>query len=344
MSESPSSSSGGSTSPARGTKRGKNPNTRLIMIAAVIGGLLVLIISAVLNWPTAEQNAGVGASGQQGAAPAPPPVFEAEAGTCLNWTQPDASDIRKVTCAEPHLFEVTGKTEVSSQFGPNAPFPTTEQWQQIKVQRCTEVATKYLAGDFDPNGRFRVGAFTPSAEGWERGDRTLHCGLQQPGPEGKLFRFTGSIKNLDQSDVFDTGTCLGISGTSVSSPVDCSEPHSVEITGVVDLGNKFPDAFPPIPEQDKFLATKCNELTAQYAGSPTAAKDKGLIVYWDNLQRESWDAGSRKVNCKVSAQLPDDGGLAPVTGSIKGEVSVGEEPAPEDPTPVTPGVPATGTR
>lgn len=313
------------------------------MIAAVIGGLLVLVVSAVLNWPTSEQggSAGAGGSGQEGAAPAPPPVFEAAKGTCLNWSQPDASDIRKVTCTEAHLFEVTGKTDVSTTFGPNAPFPSTEQWQRIKKERCTEVANSYL-GEFDPHGRFAVGAFTPSTESWERGDRTLHCGLQQPGPEGKLFRFSASVKNLDQSNVFDVGTCLGISGTSVSSPVDCSEAHAVEITGVVDLSAKF-KAFPPVAEQDKFLATKCNELTAKYAGSKTAAKDKGLTVYWDNLKRESWVAGSHKVNCKVSAQLPDDGGLAPVTGSIKGEVSVGEEPAPTDP-PVTPGVPATGTR
>lgn len=329
---------------------GKPPNTRLVMISAAIGAALVLVVSLVLNWPGSGGGPGVGASGKQGAAPAPPPVFEAEVGSCLNWTEPDAGDIRQVTCAEPHLFEVTGTTELSPELGPDAPFPSTEQWQQIKQQRCTAVATRYLGGDFDPNGRFAVGAFTPSIEGWNDGDRTLHCGLQQPGPSGKLFRITGSVRDLDQSDIHDVGTCLGINGTAVSDPVRCSEPHSVEITGVVDLGEKFPDGYPPVPEQDPFLATRCNELTAKYAGSPTAAEDKKLTVYWDNLTQESWNAGSRKVNCKVSAQLPDDpelpddGGLAPVTGSVASKVTIGTEPAPSDPATVAPGVPATGTR
>lgn len=339
----------------RQNRHRQNPNTRLVMISAALGGLLVLVVSAVLNWPTSQDGGSssgggsgggseVGASGKQGAAPAPPPVFEAAVGACLNWTAPDASDIRKVDCSEPHLFEVTGKSDLRPEFGDRAPFPTAERWEQLKKQRCTEVAVRYLDGDFDPNGRFQVGAFTPSRQGWESGDRTLHCGLQQPGRSGKLYRFTGSVKELDQSDVYESGTCLGINGTSVSDPVECSQPHSFEITGVVDLGKEFPEEYPPIEEQDKFLFTRCQELTTKYAGSPKAAEDKGLTVSWDNLTQESWDAGSRKVNCKVGAQLPDEGGLAPVTGSIKGEVTVGTETAPTDPAPAAPGVPATGTR
>ncbi|RCW47322.1 putative regulator of septum formation [Halopolyspora algeriensis] len=334
----------------RSSNNGKRPGARLVMISAALGGLLVLVVSAVLNWPSSENGSrgvslvpGAGSPDDQQAA-ASPPEFEADAGTCLNWTRPDAGDIRKVTCSEPHLFEVTGTSDLQEEFDGRAPFPSVEQWERLKKQRCTDVAIRYLGGNFDPNGRFQVGAFTPSSRGWENGDRTLHCGLQQPSPSGTLYRFTGTVKKLDQSDIHDPGTCMGINGTSVSGPVECSQPHSFEITGVVDLGEKFTEGYPPIEEQDKFLFTRCQELTAQYAGSEKAAEDKGLTVSWDNLTQQSWNAGSRKVNCKVGAQLPDDGGLAPITGSVKAEVTVGTQPAPSEPAPATPGAPASGTR
>ncbi|MEV6229443.1 septum formation family protein [Saccharopolyspora shandongensis] len=325
-------------------KPGRNkPNTRLVMISAAIGALLILVVSAVLNWPTGG-GPGIGGSGKIGSAPAPEVVFEAAAGDCLNWTEPDAADIRKVTCNEPHLFQVTGSAELDREFGPGAPFPNTEQWQQLKQQHCTEVSKQFLSNRFDPKGRFSVGAFTPSEEGWGNADRKLHCGIQQPGPSGKLYPITGSAADMDQSNVYPVGRCLGINGTTVWDPVDCARPHAVEITGLVNLGEQFPGGYPEEKPQDDFLATRCEELTGQYAGGPAVAKDKGLIVYWDTLAPESWEAGSRQVNCKVSAQLPDGSGLAPVTGGVKGPVQVGKEPAVKDTAPIEPGVPATEPR
>lgn len=320
----------------------RNSNTRLVMLSAAIGALLVLVVSAVLNWPTGNDGSGFGASGKEGAAPAPAAVFNAKAGTCLDWTAPDARDIRRVPCDQPHLFEVTGKADLRGNFGDRAPFPDTDQWQQVKQQRCTQVSASFVR--FDPNGRFSVGAFTPSEDGWASGDRTLHCGLQQPGPSGKLFRITGSVGRLDQSNTYSVGRCLGINGTSVWDPVDCSRPHSVEITGLVDLKSQFSGGYPKETDQDAFLAPKCAELTAQYAGGGSVAQNKGLIPYWDTLSPESWAAGSRQVNCKLSAQLPDGSALAPVVGSVKGPVQIGKEAAPKDTAPVERGVPATGER
>ncbi|GAA4864487.1 septum formation family protein [Saccharopolyspora cebuensis] len=322
-------------------QRRKKPDTRLVMISAALGALLILVVSALLNWPT---GGGGGGSNRFGANPAPPAVFDATAGTCLTWRSADASDIGKIGCERPHLFEVTGKADLAAQFPPNAPYPPTEQWQQLKMDHCTQVARNFLGGRFDPNGKFGVGAFTPSEESWQRGDRTLFCGLQQPGPSGRLHPITGDAARIDQSNTWPVGTCLGINGTEPWDPVDCAQPHSLEITGLVNLAEQFPEGYPPVEEQDGFLATRCEEITAEYAGSPTAARDKGLVVSWDTLAQESWDAGSREVNCKVGATLPDGSGLAPVTGSVKGEVQVGTEPAPVDPTPPQPGAPATEPR
>jgi hypothetical protein len=49
------------------------------------------------------------------------------------------------------------------------------------------------------------------------------------------------------------------------------------------------------------------------------------------------------VDCRLGAFLPDRSGFAPVTGSVKGPVQIGKEPAPPavpnpGPAPVTPPV------
>lgn len=303
------------------------------MISAAVGALIVLVLSIALQW----------GKDRDGALD-PPALFEAEPGTCMNWNRPDASDIREVPCGAPHLFEVTGKTDLSGRYGEDAPFPDARQWQRIKEERCTRVANGYLRGKFDPDGRFGVGAFTPSRHGWESGDRTLQCGVQQPGPSGKLYEGKGRIAQVDQSNTYPAGRCLGINGTAVWDPVDCAKPHAVEVVGIVDLSKEFPKAYPEVPKQDEFLSTRCGELGARYAGGPQVIREKGLVTYWDTLSRESWETGSRSVNCKVSAQLPDGSGLAPVTGTVKGKVEVGEKPAPESPEKIQPGVPAGRTR
>ena len=56
--------------------------------------------------------------------------------------------------------------------------------------------------------------------------------------------------------------------------------------------------------------------------------EKRLIVFSETLRPESWDAGSRRVDCRLGAFLPDRSGFAPVTGSVRGEVLIGAEPAP----------------
>ena len=45
---------------------------------------------------------------------------------------------------------------------------------------------------------------------------------------------------------------------------------------------------------------------------------KKLTVYWDNITQDSWNAGTRKVNCNLAALLPDRSGFAPVSGLGQG--------------------------
>ena len=98
-------------------------------------------------------------------------------------------------------------------------------------------------------------------------------------------------------------------------------------------------SFPAKASVDASLKTAKEEVTI---GKLLSAKRRA--TYWDTLGQQGWDAGSRRVNCKVSAQLPDGSGLAPVTGSVTGEVRVSPEPAPTRPESDEHRVPADGDR
>jgi hypothetical protein len=253
--------------------------------------------------------------------------LRAAVNSCLSWRKQDASDAKTVSCTEPHLFEVTGTLELAD-FGPGEPFPGQARWQELVTQRCTERTRAALAERFDPFGRYTVGAIKPSEAGWLRGDRTLRCGVQTAGRTGTLFPTTGNILTQDQSDVHPPGTCLGNDGKAVGDPADCAGPHAIETVGVVDLKDAFPQGYPDDAAQDKLLNTECTRLAKEFSGGPAVVTDKGLTLFWQTLRAESWQAGSTRVDCRLGAFLPDRSGFAPVTGSVKGPVEIGKEPAP----------------
>jgi hypothetical protein len=110
-------------------------------------------------------------------------------------------------------------------------------------------------------------------------------------------------------------------------PVSCSQPHAVEAVGVIDLGPQFKDKQPSVDDQDGFLQPACQKAANDFAGNDQVIGQKKLTVYWDNLSDASWKAGSRKVNCNLATLLPDGSGFAAMTGSIKGQLTVADQPA-----------------
>ncbi|HKR49926.1 MAG TPA: septum formation family protein [Pseudonocardiaceae bacterium] len=307
-------------------QRRSSRSIRLIAAGAVLGALTALATVTVPARPGALLTV-----------VAPDPVTEisvqplrAPVHTCLTWQKPDASDASQVLCTQPHLFEVTGTLDLDD-FDTQAAFPDPQHWQQLVTERCTQRTTAALADRFDPFGRFTVGAIKPSEAGWLRGDRMLRCGVQTAGRTGTLFPSTGSVLQQDQSDVHPAGVCLGNDGKAVGDPVDCADPHAVELVGVVDLKGAFPDGYPDEAAQDRVLNTECIRLAKDFAGGPAVAANKGLTLFWETLQAESWQAGSTRVDCRLGAFLPDRSGFAPVTGSVKGPVQVGKQPAPPAP-------------
>ncbi|MCE3550345.1 septum formation family protein [Pseudonocardia sp. RS11V-5] len=332
-------------SPRRGARLPGRRQARRI-VAAVLVGAGVMLGVATLD---TVAGATVPVLGSLAALPSPngtsadvedippPPTTP---GTCLNWARADAADTAVVDCAQPHLFEQSGTVQLTDQ----QTLPDDATMRQLVNERCTPVVLQYLGGKFDPNGKFRVGALKPSQKKWDEGDRELRCGVQSASRSGALYPLAGKAADQDQSGTYAPGTCLAIDGPRVGDPTDCAGPHAVETVGVVDLSQKFQSGFPAVGDQDGFLQPECSRIAGDYAGGAQVITDKKLTVYWDNVTEDSWNAGTRKVNCNLAALLPDRSGFAPVTGPVKGAVTVGDQPAPAATTTPKPGVPAPPTQ
>lgn len=331
-----------------GPTRATRPRPAPVQFAAprrlaggVLAGALTMLVVALLDTVTGAQVPVLGSFASL-PSPANQEVVEVAAppatpGTCLNWTRADASDTHAVDCSQAHLFEQAGTVLLADQ----TELPDDGRWRQLVRERCDPVVKQYLGGRFDPDGRFRIGALKPSPAKWAQGDRELRCGLQSASRSGALYPMAGKAVDQDQAAVHQPGTCLGIDGRTIGDPVDCAGPHAVEAVGVVDLAEKFDDEeFPAVDAQDEYLQTECTKIASSYAGGDDVIGEKKLTVYWDNLTEDSWAAGTRRVNCNLAALLPDRSGFAPVTGSVRGPVTVGDTPAPPATGTPEPGVPA----
>lgn len=316
---------------------------RRIVYGLLVGAMTMLAVATLDTFAGATVPVLTTIAALPGPLSAPPvvevPAPPSQPGTCLNWTRPDAADATVVDCKQTHLFEQAGAVRLVDQ----PTLPDDQQWQQLVKERCDPLIDGYLKGKLDPDGRFRIGALKPSAAKWTEGDRELRCGLQRSSQSGALYPMSGTVATSDQSDVQQPGTCLAIDGRGVGDPTACTGPHAVETVGLVDLSQKFSGPFPPVADQDAYLQPTCAKIAGDYAGGDNVIADKKLTVYWDNITGDSWKAGSRKVNCNLAALLPDRSGFAPVTGSVKGAVTVGNQPAPPATDTVTPGSPVPAT-
>ena len=278
------------------------------MVGAFVGALLVLATSVAFSWPVGVQADPVDEASL---------AFNSPAGTCLAWANPTGADIHRVDCAKPHVFEMTGVVDISAEYSGNAPSPPIDAWQKIKADKCTPSVTAYLGGKLDPYGKYTVDALKPTDAQWRDGDRKLRCGIQRSSPSGNRMATTGSAAGQDQSNVYDPGTCLALVGNTIGDPVQCVNGHAYEIVGNVDLGQAFDgSAYPDEKKQASKLIDLCTKASKDYTGGIDLSK-KHLTLYWDTLKKESWDAGSRRVDCKVGAVSEDGKSLRSVAGSVR---------------------------
>ncbi|WP_420872859.1 septum formation family protein [Mycobacterium paragordonae] len=259
----------------------------------------------------------------------------ANSGDCLNWPDGTPESASIVNCADDHRFEVAESVDMrtfpGSEYGPSAAPPSPARIQQINAEQCDPAVRRYLGPKFDPNSKFTVSMLWSGDRAWKQnGERRMLCGLQLPGPNNEQVAFKGKIADIDQSKVWPAGTCLGIDPTTnqpVDVPVDCSAPHAMEVTGTVNLAEKYPNALPPEAEQDGFIKDACTKMTDAYL-APIKLRTTTLTLIYPTISLPSWSAGSREVACSIGATL-GNGGWATLLNSAKGPLLInGQAPVP----------------
>ncbi len=305
-------------------------STRRALLLTALGGLLIAgLITAI---PQNEGPGGLTAS-TISLGPRGNDTFKhAKAGDCLNWPDrtPDAAEI--VDCKEEHRFEIAESVDMrtfpGSEYGPDAAPPSTARIQQISQEQCSAAVKHYLGTEFDPNSRFTVSMLWSGDKAWRQsGERRMLCGLQLPGPNNQQVAFKGKVADNDQSKVWPAGTCLGIDPSTnqpTDIPIDCAAPHAMEVTGAVNLAEKFPAGLPPEPEQDSFIKDACTRLTDAYL-APIQLRSTTLTLIYSTISLPTWSAGSHQVSCSIGATL-GNGGWSTLLNSAKGPLMINGQP------------------
>ncbi|MDT5224719.1 MAG: hypothetical protein QOG19_2126 [Mycobacterium sp.] len=310
--------------------------TRRALLLTALGGLLiaglVTALPAVGTGPgrlAGYMNSNpVPSTGSKGNAA----FSRAAAGDCLNWPEGTPESATIVNCTDDHRFEVAESIDMrtfpGSEYGPNAAPPSPARIQQINSEQCDPAVRRYLGTKFDPNSKFTVSMLWSGDRAWRQaGERRMLCGLQLPGPNNDQVAFKGKIADIDQSKVWPAGTCLGIDSTTnqpVDVPVDCSAPHAMEVTGTVNLAEKFPNAVPAEAEQDGFIKDVCTRMTDAYL-APVKLRVTTLTLIYPTVSLPSWSAGNREVACSIGATL-GNGGWATLLNSAKGPLLINGQP------------------
>jgi Septum formation len=310
--------------------------TRRALLLTALGGLLIAgLVTAIPAVGTGPGRL----AGYIGSNPVPSTGAKTDAtfsratsGDCLTWPDSTPEGASIVTCSDDHRFEVAENIDMrtfpGSEYGPNAAPPSAARIQQISQEQCEAAVHRYLGTKFDPNSKFTVSMLWSGDRAWRQaGERRMLCGLQLPGPNNEQSVFKGKVADIDQSKVWPAGTCLGIDSTTnqpVDVPVDCAAPHAMEVTGTVNLGEKFPTGLPAEPEQDGFIKDSCTRMTDAYL-APIKLRTTTLTLIYSTLSLPSWSAGSREVACSIGATL-GNGGWATLVNSAKGPLLINGQP------------------
>ncbi|MCV7314287.1 septum formation family protein [Mycolicibacillus parakoreensis] len=257
---------------------------------------------------------------------------QAAAGDCLTWPEDDPQAITVVDCAAEHRFEVSEAVDLrtfpGAEYGPDADAPSPARLEEIGKEQCERAVDRYLGPRFDPNGRYTIGMLWSGDKTWRHaGERRMLCGLQLPGPGDTQALTVGAVDEQDQSKVFPPGTCLGIDADTnqpTDVPVDCATPHAMEVTGTVNLAERFPEVLPSEADQDGYIKEVCTSATADYL-APVTLRETTLTLSYSTISLPSWVAGSRQLACSVGMTL-GNGGWATLLGSAKGELLINGQP------------------
>ncbi|WP_082614568.1 septum formation family protein [Mycobacterium sp. Root265] len=307
--------------------------TRRALLLTALGGLLIAgVITVLPDTAVGGRLAGLN-SGSSALGLRTNSTFDnAKGGDCLNWPErtPDAAQI--VDCTTEHRFEVAESIDMrtfpGTEYGPDAAPPSPARIQQISQEQCQSAVQRYLGDRYDPNGRFSVSLLWSGEKTWRQaGERRMLCGLQLPGANNQQQAFQGKVADIDQSKVWPAGTCLGIDPATnqpTDIPVDCAGPHSLEVTGAVNLAEKFPQGLPAEGDQDTFVKDNCSRVTDAYL-APLQLRTTTLTLVYSTIALPSWSAGSHQVSCSIGATL-GNGGWSTLLNSAKGPLMINGRP------------------
>jgi len=305
-------------------------STRRALLLTALGGLLIAGLITAL--PQREGASGLTASTISLGPRGNDTFNHAKGGDCLNWPDrtPDAAEV--VDCTGEHRFEVAESVDMrtfpGSEYGPDAEPPSLARIQQISQEQCSAAVKRYLGTRFDPNSRFTISMLWSGDRAWRQsGERRMLCGLQLPGPNNQQLAFSGKVAEIDQSKVWPAGTCLGIDPSTnqpTDIPIDCAAPHAMEVTGAVNLAEKFPGGPPPEADQDGFIKDACTRMTDDYL-APIQLRSTTLTLIYSTIALPSWSAGSHQVSCSIGATL-GNGGWSTLLNSAKGPLVINGQP------------------
>lgn len=326
-------------------KKRRRPSRRTLAVAltaALAGGF-----GAAVYEYTAPDNASLvaGTGAEEETEPELVAFTDADTGECVNWEQSEGvtTNFTVVDCAEPHRFEVSTREDLSqyptSEFGPDAPQPDLDRQSQLTSDLCAGPTLSYLDGRLDPQGRYSVAPILPPEDAWSEGDRTMLCGVAVPQGEGEYAEATGRAAETDQSTAAPVETCVRAEGESVRN-VGCDTPYSWVVTSTENLGDTFTDgAWPTIEKQNEHLDKVCTRAAIDFMNggqAPEGEEDEALYQstltpFWTTLPQESWNAGSRTVNCALTKAREDDS-FADLQGDVRESFTIdGETPEPPEP-------------
>ena len=301
-------------------------STRRALLLTALGGLLIAGVLTALPRGDGPSTPGAITLGMRGAET----FGKSKSGDCLNWPErnPDAAEV--VDCKGEHRFEVAESVDMrtfpGSEYGPDAAPPSPSRIQQISQEQCQVAVRRYLGERFDPNSRFTVSMMWAGDKAWRQsGERRMLCGLQLPGVNNSQLAFQGKVAEIDQSKVWPAGTCLGIDPSTnqpTDIPVDCAGPHAMEVTGAVNLAEKFPAGLPP--DQDAFIKDACTRMTDAYL-APIQLRSTTLTLIYSTISLPSWSAGSHQVSCSIGATL-GNGGWSTLLNSARGPLQINGQP------------------
>lgn len=318
----------------------KTTTLRAFLIAALAGSVAAGTYGLAAETPETDERAEGTSAATTAPDDAPASFTTADAGSCLTWeTAADGtiSKFEQADCAGEHRFEVSLRQDLATyptaEFGPDAPMPNQTRQAQLREELCGAATLHYLGGKFDPNGRYSIAPILPPADAWERGDRTMLCGLQETDRAGEPVLTTGKVVDQDQARVFEPGQCVSVGDTNTLTAVECADPHQLEITSKVDLAGVFPDRTPSVEDQDKHLQDVCTQAAQDYLGGEEQLYQIALRPFWTTQPAAAWEGGSRSVNCALVYSRPE-GQFATLAGSAKEgreHLRIDDAPPPERP-------------